>query len=123
MNASQANPTYDYVHLGSYEYELPEDILYCEGDRNYTYVHLAGGRKTFVSTTLGIIEMRLARRGFRRINRSFLVNPDHVLAYDRDEVTLGNGSILPIARRRRVKVRQWLLHYTWINLPLDKESF
>lgn len=108
MNAIQTNPTCDYVHLGSYEHELPEDILYCEGDRNYTYVHFVGGRKTFVSTTLGILEARLARRGFKRVNRSYLVNADHVLNYDRDEVTLVNGRILPIARRRRVAVRQWL---------------
>lgn len=108
MNVPQANTTYDYVHLGSYEYELPADILYCEGDRNYTYVHFVGGRKTFVSTTLGIIEARLDGRGFRRINRSYLVNADHVLNYDRDEVTLVNGRILPIARRRRMAVRHWL---------------
>ncbi len=108
MNASQAIPTYDYVHLGSYEYELPDDILYCEGDRNYTYVHFVGGRKTFVSTTLGILEARLARRCFKRVNRSYLVNADHILDYDRDEVTLVDGRILPIARRRRVAVRQWL---------------
>ncbi|WP_373512197.1 LytR/AlgR family response regulator transcription factor [Persicitalea sp.] len=108
MNATSVNQNYDYVHIGSYEYELPEDILYCEGDRNYSHVHFVDGRKTFVSTTLGILEARLARRGFRRINRSYLVNADQVLHHDRDEITLMNGITLPIARRRRVAVRQWL---------------
>jgi len=65
-------------------------------------------RKVMVSTHLAILEIRLARRGFVRVSRSALVNASYILDYDDYEVTLTNGRMLPIARRRRVTVRRWL---------------
>ena len=108
MKALISNPPGDFVHIGSYEYALPENILYCEGDRNYTHVHFVNRKRIFVATNLGILESRLVTHGFKRINRSYLVNANHIVNYDRYEITVANGGILPIARRRRVEVRMWL---------------
>lgn len=108
MNSLITTPTADYVHIGGHTHVYAEDILYCEGDRNYSQVHFMSRRKVTVSTHLAILEGRLARRGFVRVSRSALVNASYILDYDDYEVTLTNGRMLPIARRRRVAVRRWL---------------
>ena len=96
------------VHIGGYEHAQPEEIVLCKGDSNYTHVHFTDGRKVTVATTLKIIQERLAGRDFVRVSRSGLINKDHIARYDRDEVTLSNGTVLPISRRRRRKVREFV---------------
>ncbi|GHB52158.1 LytR/AlgR family response regulator transcription factor [Persicitalea jodogahamensis] len=96
------------VHIGGYEHARPEEIVLCKGDSNYTHVHFTNGRKLTVATTLKIIQERLAARDFVRVNRSGLINKDHIASYDQDEITLTNGTVLSIARRRRREVREFL---------------
>ncbi len=96
------------VHIGGYEHAQPEEIVLCKGDSNYTHVHFTNGRKLTVATTLKIIQERLAAQDFVRVNRSGLINKDHIARYDRDEITLTNGTVLPIARRRRRAVREFM---------------
>lgn len=96
------------VHIGGYEHAKPEEIVLCKGDSNYTHVHFTNGRKLTVATTLKILQERLAAQDFVRVNRSGLINKDHIVSYDRDEITLTNGTVLPIARRRRRAVREFM---------------
>lgn len=97
------------VHIGGHAHVQAGDILFCEGDRNYSRVHFRSRRPLTVSTHLGLLEARLATRGFVRVSRSALVNKECILDYDNFEITLTNGLVLPIARRRRVRVRRWLV--------------
>ncbi len=96
------------VHIGGFEHAQPEEIVLCKGDSNYTHVHFTNGHKITVATTLKIIQERLATQGFVRVNRSGLINKDHIARYDRDEITLTNGTVLPIARRRRRAVQEFM---------------
>lgn len=96
------------VHIGGYQHAQPEEIVLCKGDSNYTHVHFTNGRKLTVATTLKIIQERLAAQDFVRVNRSGLINKEHIASYDRDEITLTNGTVLPIARRRRQAVREFM---------------
>ena len=105
MNLTQNNLC---VHIGSHAHVQAGDILFCEGDRNYSRVHFRSRRPLIVSTHLGLLEARLAARGFVRVSRSALVNKDCILGYDSFEVTLTDGRVLPIARRRRMAVRRQL---------------
>lgn len=96
------------IHIGGYAHVQAEDILFCQGDSNYTHVHFVKKHKMTVATTLGILEERLTAEGFVRVNRSELVNRNHIENYDGYQITLSNGATLPISRRRRKGVRQCL---------------
>ncbi|MPR35665.1 LytTR family transcriptional regulator DNA-binding domain-containing protein [Salmonirosea aquatica] len=103
------------VPIGAYEYARPADILYCQGDRNYSHVHLTNGRRVIVSLTLSILEARLAHGKFLRANRSNLLNMHHIKSYDGLRITLINGITVEVARRRRREVR--------VSLRLFSEKF
>lgn len=96
------------IHIGGYAHVQAEDILFCQGDSNYTHVHFIKRHKMTVATTLGILEERLTAEGFVRVNRSELVNRNYIENYDGYQITLSNGATLPISRRRRKGVRQYL---------------
>ena len=68
----------------------PADILYATSDDGRTYLHTGNGRIP-THLTLSEVEVRLARSGFFRAHRSYLVNLQHikeVIAYTRDSYTL-----------------------------------
>ena len=108
MNTPSLFATPNAVHIGGFEHAQPEEIILCKGDSNYTHVHFTNGRKLTVATTLKIIQQRLAAQDFVRVNRSGLINKDHIASYAHDEITLTNGAVLPIARRRRRAVQEFM---------------
>lgn len=94
------------VHIGAYTRVLPTEIVFCEGDRNYTHVHFAHRPKMTLSITMRILHERLGESQFLRINRSTLVNRDSIAGYEGHGVVLRNGLVIPVARRRRGYVRK-----------------
>jgi ABC-2 type transport system ATP-binding protein len=68
----------------------PADILYATSDDGRTYLYTENGRIP-THLTLTEVEDRLARSGFFRAHRSYLVNLQHIkemIAYTRDSYTL-----------------------------------
>ena len=68
----------------------PADILYAEAEEGRAYVVTASGRLP-TQFTLAELEQRLARSGFFRAHRSFLVNLQHVkevIPYTRNSFSL-----------------------------------
>ena len=75
----------------------PADILYATSDDGRTYLYTEDGRIP-THLTLSEVESRLARSGFFRAHRSYLVNLQHIkemIAYTRDSYTLILDSNLP----------------------------
>ncbi len=95
---------FEQVPIGARKQAYPDEILYCQGDRNYTHVYMTNDRKVLVSLTLGVLESRLASKQFLRLTRSWLVNKQHIRDYDGSSVTLSNGMTVEVARRRRHEV-------------------
>ncbi len=88
----------------SIEYVLPENIILCSSDSNYTLIYLADGRKKIISRTLKDVEEWLVPYGFYRAHLSHLVNLQHIKEYVRSEggyLLLSNGQTLPVARNRK----------------------
>ena len=88
----------------SIEYVLPEEIIVCTSDSNYTMVYLVGGKKKLISRTLKDVEEWLQGHGFYRTHNSHLVNLQHVREYVRSDggyLLLSNGQTLPVARNRK----------------------
>ena len=80
------------------------DILRCEASGNYTMFYFKGGSKTLVSKTLKTFEEILGDFNFFRINRSNLINLNHITKYGRQKnatITMVDGSILSLAERRK----------------------
>jgi DNA-binding LytR/AlgR family response regulator len=105
MAAFSLSDSYQPIRIGGFEKIQTQDILFCQGDRNYTHVHLVNGRKITVSQTLSLLEERLMCGDFLRVNRGRLINMLHIKTYDDYFITLTNGTLIAVARRRRLKVR------------------
>ncbi|MES2773234.1 MAG: LytTR family DNA-binding domain-containing protein [Bacteroidota bacterium] len=86
---------------GVFFYE-PLEILYCEGENNYTRFVFAKHKPMLVSKTLGDYEDLLADHGFLRIHKSYLVNAKYVTRVDREGmVQMSDGKQLSISKRRK----------------------
>jgi len=88
----------------SIEYVLPEDIVLCSSESNYTMIYLAGGRKKLISRTLKDVETWLQGFGFYRAHNSHLVNLSHIKEFIRSDggyLLMSNSQQLPVARNRK----------------------
>lgn len=84
-----------------------KEIMHLEGERNYSFIHLADGRKELSSKNLAYFEDVLKDKGFFRCHRSFLINRAHSKSLNRDSITLTEGSEIPVARRKKGVVKSW----------------
>lgn len=62
---------------------LPDEIMYCEADVNYTTFHFGNGNREVVTVNLGRVEEMLAPWPFYRISRSVLINTAFLIKADR----------------------------------------
>lgn len=88
----------------SIEFVLPEEIVCCSSESNYTMVYLASGRKKLISKTLKEVESWLKPHGFFRTHNSHLVNLAHIREYIRADggyLLLSQDISLPVARNRK----------------------
>ena len=79
------------------------EILYCEGDGNYSKIITSSNRAVVISKTLQWLEETLPAEFFFRIHKSSLVNLGHVKTYDKSAgniLVLDNGKGLEVAHRR-----------------------
>lgn len=83
----------------------PLEILYCEGENNYTRFTFTTHKPMLVSKTLGEYEELLTEHGFVRIHKSYLVNSKYVSNVDRDGMlVMSDGKQLVISKRRKEAV-------------------
>ena len=108
INQKVAFPTMD-----GYKMEKLNDIIYCEGDVNYTKVHIYDGRMIMLPRTLKEVEELLSCQYFFRIHKSFLVNLNYVKSYSRSEngIHLDNGWCLPVSSRKNDEFLQVLTNW------------
>jgi ABC-2 type transport system ATP-binding protein len=91
----------------------PADILYATSEDGRTYLCTSNGRVP-THLSLGEVEERLARSGFFRAHRSYLVNLQHikeVVSYTRDSYTLmldGGDAEIPLSKSSARELRELL---------------
>jgi DNA-binding LytR/AlgR family response regulator len=90
-------------------YPRVDEVIRIEARRNYSEVFLVSGSFT-VREVLASLERRLARYGFFRVQRSEIVNLDHVVEIRRERrgryaVMLSDGSsvTVPVAVKERIE--------------------
>jgi two-component system LytT family response regulator len=81
----------------------PDEVLYCEGDGNYTSVFLESGEKLFLTQTLKKMEDKLNSEEFYRIHNSFVINLTKVREYLKTDayVIMSDGKHIPVSRHRK----------------------
>ena len=77
------------------------DILFFEGDTNYTKIHFSSGKSKVIARMLLYIQQKTEAENFTRISRKHLVNRKFIAEIGDDFVVLLDKTVLPIARRRK----------------------
>lgn len=90
-----------------------EDILWLEGNGNYTMVHLQGGKKILTCKTLMMFGKLLPSNTFLRVNKSQLISTKSITDWKQSgsrslNIQLSNGEILEVSRRRICAVKAHL---------------
>ena len=89
--------------LAGFQMKKINDIIYCEGDQNYTKIHLVSKQHLLVSKTLKYVEELLPAEVFFRIHKTYLINLNYVEKYMKNNghiVILDDGTQLTVANRR-----------------------
>ena len=83
-------------------------VILIEGNINYTKFYLKEGKERMVAHSIKFFERHLETHGFLRVHRAFMINPNHVKTYDQEQntITMSNGQIAPISRRRKSVLTQ-----------------
>jgi two-component system LytT family response regulator len=89
-----------------------ESIDYIQADDVYAAV-MSRGKRHLIRQPLDTLEESLDPREFARVHRSYIVRLDRVAAVRRGdgttaEIVLANGTTLPVSRRRRAALAEWL---------------
>jgi len=93
------------------------DLMYLEADSNYTILHLSGQKKIVATRTMGDFEKILDQPDFFRIHKSIIINLNYLKAYSSYQgnfVTLSDGTVLNISRRRLNDFREAINHFSKI---------
>ncbi len=83
---------------------LPDEIIRCESDSNYTHVFLANGKKITMAKTLKEVEENINGSPFFRVHQSHLVNMNHISKYikgDNAYVIMNDGTQISISRNKK----------------------
>lgn len=91
------------LHDGKIFFYNPDEILYCKGDGNYSWVFLDNKKKLLITKKLKQLEEDLPEPFFYRIHNSYIINLNKIKAYNKNErvVILCNNTIIPVSREKR----------------------
>lgn len=90
--------------LEGFDIVRANEILYCEADDNFTCFYFKNGNRSMICRSLKFYDEILEPLGFCRIHRSFLVNLDAVIRYNKGKggsVILENNKELMVANSRK----------------------
>jgi DNA-binding LytR/AlgR family response regulator len=77
------------------------EILFFEGDVNYSWIHFKSGKQRVIARTLLYIQQKTQPETFIRISRKHLVNRKFIVEIKEGFVVLSDKTVLPISRRRK----------------------
>ncbi len=86
-------------------------IVRCEGEGNYTHIHLKTGENILTSKTLKEFDELLTDHNFLRVHQSHLINLNEVKSYvktDGGYIKMKDGASVSISRQRREMVLEKL---------------
>ena len=85
-----------------------KDIIYFESLEKRIRM-VVNDKDIFFYARLKYVEAEVSKLGFLSIHKSYIVNPQHIVKYEYDQLTMSNGSILPVSQPKRSELRKILL--------------
>lgn len=87
-------------------------ILYIEGRNVNQELHLAGGKEpVLMRSTMDELEKELGKFDFFRIHRGYLINLSFVREFNQSDVTLSDGTKLPMSRQKTAAMKTRYFEY------------
>ena len=87
-----------------FHFVVIRDIIRCESDSSYTWFYMLDGTKILISRTMKEFEDILSGCGFYRPFKTFLINLNHIKAYEKHDggfIVMADDSRVPIADRKK----------------------
>lgn len=81
-----------------------EEIIYCESNDTYSFIHLADGGKLLVMKPLKFLDEMLSEFDFERVHRSYLINFKRIKTFVKGEsggLVMENDQQIPISKSKR----------------------
>lgn len=75
-----------------------KDVLYIESMDNYVRIHLTEHQSLMSQTSMKSIQELLPAEKFIRVHKSFIVPAHRIASYTSKEITLYNGTKIPVGR-------------------------
>lgn len=66
-------------------------------------------KEIFFYARLKYVEAEVSCLGFMNIHKSYLVNPKQIIKYEYTQLTMSDGSVLPVSQSNRTKLRKYLI--------------
>jgi two-component system LytT family response regulator len=81
----------------------PSEVIYCESDGSYSFIHTRNDGKILVSKRLKLLADLFSEFRFFRIHHSYLINLEMVKSYEKSsgKVNLVDGISLPVSRLKK----------------------
>ena len=89
----------------------PDDIVYCESQKNYQMVYLAEEECRIRMTAEGIWGMLKPLSQFARCGRSFILNMNHIVSIKQEEIQMDNGRLVYLPKSRTAEFKKLYLSY------------
>lgn len=85
-----------------------KNITYLKSDGNYTFIYTRNNRRLIVCKLIREYEEMLPKNQFYRVHKSYIVNVKNInhVNNSKNVITLKSGKIIPIARRRKVFLKE-----------------
>jgi DNA-binding LytR/AlgR family response regulator len=92
-----------------HEIHNPSNIQYIQAWEKYAHICTKDGQKHVVYKGLKELENELVDSRLVRCHKSFMVNLDQIIQISKsNQLTLISGKIIPVARRKKIDVLQYL---------------
>ena len=100
------------IHVGCQHIAIAfDDIIKCEAKGNYTQFYTTNKKKYFASKSLKYYDSILIKKGFFKVNRSAMVNVNHIKSiYKKEAILLEGGDKIIISRRNKVNLNDLIKH-------------
>lgn len=89
----------------------PEEIIYCESQKNYQILYLTGGKCKVRMTAGKLWELLEEFPRFGRCGRSYILNMEHISQVEREKIVMDNEMVIYISRNRIAEFKKNYFSY------------
>lgn len=89
----------------------PDNIVYCESQKNYQVLYLTTEEYKVRMTTASLWGILERFPQFGRCSRSYILNMNHIVSVEREKVVMDNGSVIYISRNKVAEFKKEYFSY------------